>query len=209
MTLLDLIKSGKLAPFYDHIEREAEKEVALAMQFSLNDENGNDQFYAPRLLLGEFRADAEIFEGSGLKILPTEVVAVLFRCKLLFAVKSEHEFRQRGGDGGLFGNSATVPKWTDRSDKLDAVVTKCLEGLKAETQKRTLLTHVSCYTSMNKDAADSHQMFFDDLFKTIGLPFECYFEDLVQKHQALEEIMSRDYELDLKRESDSRYFLSK
>src|SRR6266436_7997652 len=146
MNLLELLKSAKLAAFYAHIDKEAEKEVGIAKQFSLKDENGTDQFHKPRFLLAECRADAEIFETLGLKILPTDVFGVLFRCKLLFATKSEHEFRQRGGGGEFFANSGTLPKWTDRAETFDAVVEKYLEGLNAETQKRTLLTHISCYT---------------------------------------------------------------
>lgn len=121
MSILTIIQGKRLAPFYEHIDKEADKEVALAMQFSLKDENWQDQFYSPRFLLPEFLSDSEAFEALGLKFLPTDVVSLLFKCKLLFAVKDEHEFRQRGGGGTFFDSLTMLPNWADRSTKPDLV----------------------------------------------------------------------------------------
>jgi hypothetical protein len=114
MSFRDNIKAKIGDEYYTRIQTEAEKEVALAIQMPLKDKFDEDQYYSPQLLLKEFQADYEHFQKAGLRILPLDLFAVLFRCKLLQAAKSEREFQQRSGQSPFFANRAILPHWTDR-----------------------------------------------------------------------------------------------
>jgi hypothetical protein len=186
MPFLDTIKAKIGKEPYSRLEKEAEKEVALAKQMALMDQDHREQFYTPRFLLGELLAESETFERTGLKILPTEVLNVLFKCKLLFAAQTEHEYRQRGGGGSFFDDFAVLPKWPDRVQKVEVLIDRYIAGLEARFQERTLLTYISSFTSARP--AENPQASFEDLFLALGFPFVCFFdgEQLIEKHKRLE-----------------------
>jgi hypothetical protein len=185
-SLLETIKARIGVETYSVLERMSEAEVALAIQMPLRDRDDHEQYYAPRFLLGKLFSECESFERVGLKILPTDIVSVLFRCKLLFAVKTELEYNQRVGGGSLFGNAATRPKWSDRTEKASVLIDRCITGLETEIRERTLLTEINSFTSA--DFGKPPQMFFEELFADLGLPFVCFFEGehLIDKHKVLE-----------------------
>jgi hypothetical protein len=186
MSFLETIKAKIGKESYSRLEKEAEKEVALAKRTALLDENHHDQFYTPRFLLGELLAEFETFERAGLKLLPTDVLNVLFKCKLLFAAKTEHEYRQRGGGGSFFDNFAALPQWSDRPEKVETLIDRYITGLETQFRERTLLTYISSFTSAR--SAESPQAAFEDLFLALGFPFVCFFdgEHLIEKHKRLE-----------------------
>ena len=64
-------------------------------------------YYSPRFVVSELLGEFESFENAGLKVTPTDLVKILFKCKLLFASKNEHEFGQRCG--GLFPRFLEIP----------------------------------------------------------------------------------------------------
>ncbi len=103
MSFHDAVKASIGAECYAHIEEESEKEVKLAKQKPLQDQYGNDLYHPPRLLLREFQEDSHRFEKVGLKVLPTDIMDVLFGCKLLRATNSEKEYRQRSGGQRIRG----------------------------------------------------------------------------------------------------------
>ena len=64
MSFLDTIKAKVGETSYRHIEREAEKEVAIAMRMALKDQYHQDQYYTPRFLLGDLLGEFESFEKA-------------------------------------------------------------------------------------------------------------------------------------------------
>src|SRR5579864_6000175 len=127
MSFLDTVKAKVGKEAYLDIEKKAEKEVALAMQMPLRDQYHQENHY--RLPFhGEFpNADLlnafECFERAGLKVSPTDLIKILFNCKLLFACQSEHEFGQRRG--GLFPmleDSALITRWSEKSEGIDVLI---------------------------------------------------------------------------------------
>jgi|HubBroStandDraft_4_1064222.scaffolds.fasta_scaffold86722_1 hypothetical protein len=187
MSFLDTIKAKVGAETYRHIENVADKEVALAMEMPLRDQYHQEKYYQPRVLLGELLSDFELFERVGLKIAPFDVVDILFKCKLLRASQTQHEFGQRCG--GLFPilvDPALVVRWEEKAEGLDAVVDRHITQLEAAIKERVLLAPISSFTGLKGDAQP--RAFFENLFVDAGPPFECFFEDdqLIEKHRLLE-----------------------
>lgn len=184
MSFYDTIKAGIGADCFAHIEKESGAEVSLAMQKPLQDQYGTDQYHFPRLLLREFQEDSHRFEKVGLKILPADVMDVLFGCKLLRATNSEKEYRQRGGGFSPFGVRPVLPGWEEKALPLNVVEDQYVSGLEADIRERTLLSHISSFNS-GPSEVQRQQDFFDDLFSALALPFVCFLEgeSLVEKHK--------------------------
>lgn len=194
MSFLDTIKAKVGEQCYRHIENVAEKEVALAMQMPLMDKYYQENYYSPRFVVDELLGEFESFENAGLKVTPTDLVKILFRCKLLFASKSEHEFDQRCG--GLFPilvDSAWVVRWAERDEKIEVLIDRHITHLADGIGERVLLAHVSSFTRLDRDMEP--QAFFEKLFENTGLPFVCFFngDHLIEKHKQFEPgLMSYD-----------------
>jgi hypothetical protein len=187
MSFLAFVKAKIGNEAYLHIESEAEKEVALAMQMPLLSKHNQERYYTPRFVAGELLGEFELFERVGLKISPTDLVKILFKCKLLFASQSEKEFGQRCGS--LFPiliDSAAVLRWSERAEKVDVVIERHVSQLEAGIGERTLITHASSFASISGDA--SPQLFFEKLFASVGLPFVCFLDGglLIEKHKQFE-----------------------
>jgi len=152
----------------------------------LKNEVNQDQFYTARLLLEELIAECELFERAGLKVLPSDVVNILFRCKLLFAARTEHEYRQRGGGGSFFDDLAFYPQWSDRSERVEILISRYVEGLLGQIRERTLLTSINSFASAHLN--ESLQTSFDNLIEALGFPFVSFFdgEPLIEKHRLIE-----------------------
>lgn len=185
MSFLNTIKARAGQAAYDRLDRAAEKEVALAMQMPLVDEFEQSAYYRPRFLMPDLLAENESFERAGLKILPADIVNVLFRCKLLFACKSEREYGQRRGVSSIFEGSQV--SWTERATAVDALVEKYISLLETQIRERVLLSHVSSFKTI-EPAQTTPREFFDQLFAALKLPFVCFFDDarLIADHQQLE-----------------------
>src|SRR6266404_4007184 len=195
MTFQEAIKA-KIGPErYSHIDKEARNEVTRAMQMPLKDEHGQDRFYRPRFLLREFLADCESFEKAKLNVLPMDILDVLFRCKLLFAAKTEHEYRQRGGGGFFWDNFGASPTWLNRAEALDALESRYIGNVEGDVRERTLLTYISSFVSKDLDVSPQ-QAFFEDLFASFEAPFVIYLDGthLIEKHKSLQPGL-RNYEL--------------
>ena len=54
---------------FERLEKEADKELALALQAPLTDRYGNKQYYRKRLLIGDLFPDCHFFDEKGLGIL--------------------------------------------------------------------------------------------------------------------------------------------
>jgi len=89
MSYLQSIKL-KLGPeLVARLEKEANKEVSLALQMPLKSQYGDKQYYRQRFLMREWLPECHLFDEMGLKILPMDIIDTLFRSKLLFACKTE------------------------------------------------------------------------------------------------------------------------
>ncbi len=191
MSFLERIKAKVGKGVYQHIEEEAEKEVALAMKMPLIGDNFEKNYYAQR-----FRVDQappsdlltcfESFENAGLKVAPTDLIKILFSCKLLFASKSEQEFGQR--QGGLFPmlvDSALMVRWPERADSVDVLIERHIDRLAAEVRPRILLTPLNSFSSSSMKDDAGQQTFFEGLFTSLGLPFVGFLEGdhLIEKHK--------------------------
>lgn len=162
--------------------------MALAMQMPLRDNNYQDKFYTPRDLLGEFLSLCERFENLGLKLLPTEVITILFRCKLLFAVKTQHEYMQRSGGATLFNSPPVTVHWADRSNTIELLIEQSLEHLARDEREMTLISRLNAFTSAQPEDTASVQDFLDGVFRSLGLPCSAFIvpEKLIETHRAME-----------------------
>ncbi len=157
------------------------------MQMPLLSEHHQDQFYTPRFVASELLAEFDSFEKAGLKISPTDLVKILFKCKLLFASKTEKEFGQRcGGIFPLLADSASIVRWSEKAEISDILIDRHITQLEAGIRERTMLAHVSSYSALAGDMTP--QVFFERLFAKVGLPLVCFFdgEHLIEKHRQLE-----------------------
>ena len=171
---------------YARMAGAAEQEVKLAMQEPLKDKFEQDLYYSPRTLLKEFQRDYGRFEKAQLRILAADLVSVLFRCKLLRAVKTEKEFSQRSGAVGLFENRSIRPAWSDKGIPLDELESRCVGALEADIAERTLVVKVS---SLNPDrkGQGQQQVFFEDLFRALSVPLVGFVaSDLAEEHKKRE-----------------------
>lgn len=122
MSFLETAKGKIGAELYLRLENEAEKEVASAIQMPLRDKWGQEQYHWPKFLLADFFSERQCFEELGLKISPLDVIDILFKCKMLFAVQSQDEYMKRIG-GGMQNNGL----WRDKSGgTLDAIIRKAV-----------------------------------------------------------------------------------
>lgn len=186
MSFLETIKVKIGGELYSRLEKEAEKEVAAAIQMPLKDQYGQDQYHRPKFfrmldLLNECRR----FEELGLKISPTDVIDILFKCKMLFAAQSEDEYMKRIG-GGMHNFGL----WREKtSGTVDVIINLHFDRHAKTLQQRTLLTEVNSFEELNPNlGTKAHQKFFEELFAKLGMPFVAFFDDghLLAKYQNAE-----------------------
>src|ERR1700693_595298 len=77
MSFLETIKAKVGNEVYQRIEKEAEKEVALAMQMPLTDQNYEKKYYRQRFRVdqaptSDLLTSFDSFENVGLKVSPTD-----------------------------------------------------------------------------------------------------------------------------------------
>ncbi len=183
---------------YIKLEREAEKEVACALRMPLVDEYRSPKYYRMRYIIPEIIDICSLFEEKGMKISPADIVEVLFRCKLLFAVPSEDEYRQRaGGVSHVDENNFAVP-WSEKGRGVDNLIEIYLDRLQAFQQEKTLIVEINSFDSLGPA---NPQTFLDALFQKLNLPFLCYIDqtNLRRKHRNLESGLRRYTIKDAKR----------
>jgi len=174
MSTIEMLKRQIGDASYSRLEKEADIEVGLAKKMPLVDQNHQEKFYTHRFLLGDLLADCELFERLGLTILPTDVVNVLFKCKLLYATNSEHEYLQRSGGYSRFREAGSTVRWEERTEGLPVLVDRHVARLQAEIEERTLVAPISSFLSIGQTAGV--QAFFDALFAKLRFPFEIFID---------------------------------
>lgn len=173
MSYLDTIKNQIGKDRFARLEKEADKELLLALKMPLKSQYGNKQYYQKRVLIGELFADCYFLDEKGLSILPTDLVNAIFRAKLLFASQDEASFLQRSGEG-----SYAMGIWSKKPAKIDEALEAFFEWIKDSIKERTLLTQLSSFIGPSKvgsgqdDAAV--QRFFEQLFQKLGVPFVAF-----------------------------------
>ena len=186
---------------FDKLDKEANNEVSLALKMPLQDEYRQDKYYETRFVIPLIIPECELFEQKGLKISPADIIYVLFKCKMLFAVSSEDEYERRVGGGSYVDENNFVVPWNKKSDGIDALVDEYLDRLEAFQSKKTLITKINSF----HDHSSNLQDFFDQLFQKLGYPFTAYAEErqLIEKHKELEPDLKK-YDL----EDAKRFFYS-
>ncbi|MCF7841202.1 MAG: hypothetical protein K9N22_10535 [Candidatus Marinimicrobia bacterium] len=173
MDFLSRIKKTIGPAVYYKLEKIADIEVSLALNFSLKDTEGNDNYYRPRFLIPDLLAECELFERCQLNISPVDVVNILFKCKLLFACNSEPEYRIRAGNGSFVDEVHFLIPWDKKVLSPEAVRHEYFERLNAFIIERTLLVEISSFHN------DFHELqsFFDKIFQNLRFPFKAFINE--------------------------------
>lgn len=158
---------------YLKLESEAEKEVALAMEFEIIDKYKQDRYYQKRSLLTPLLKEFFLFEEKGLKFTPVDIVNILFDAKLQRACQTEQEFIQRRGGAGTFQDAPFKFRWNEKATPIEDVIHSHLEGLTAVIKDRILASEISNFHT-SPGLGDAKQ-FLQQLFGKISLPFDVEF----------------------------------
>lgn len=169
---------------YAILEKESEKEVAISLAMDLVDEYQQKKYYRQRFLFNDLLEYFDHFEKLEIKILPIEVVNILFRCKLAFAVSSEDEYIQRVGGGSFVDDYGFIVDWGDKSLGVEIVIENRFNILFSSLSDNALLTPINDYNSLDSNL----QEFFDNLFIKLELPFIAYVsaDQIIEKHKLFE-----------------------
>ncbi len=154
---------------YTRLDNEANKEVALAMQFEVVDQWRQDRYYIKRALLTHLLNEFELFEEKELKFTPLDVFNILFNAKLQRSCQTDKEYSQRGGGSGLMTEAPFKFTWSEREQTIDDVVAQHLEKLELTVIERTLateITHFNTHPTMGNASE-----FLEQLFVKLELPF--------------------------------------
>jgi hypothetical protein len=173
MSYLDAIKNQIGQDRFDRLEREADKELSLALNTPLKNQYGDTQYYGKRVLIGDLFPDCHFFDENGLGILPTDLVDAMFRAKLLFASHDKKSFEQRSGEG-----SYALGIWSHKPAKFDEALECFFDWIKDSIKERTLLTQLSSFIGPTKNGSgqddEAVQKFFEQLFQKLGAPFVAF-----------------------------------
>jgi hypothetical protein len=189
MSNLAALKSKIGDDMFQRLDKEANKEVGLAKQMPLLEEVSQKQkFYIQRDWLGDLLQECELFEDKKLKIMPTEVVDLLFRCKMLYAAGSEMEYRQRTGGWDFNSPVVSAIHWTDKSQPIEAMIEQALDSLNKDVRERSLLIRLNSFVSAQPQNLIAVQSFFNTLFQSLRLPMEAFIvgESLIESHKKWE-----------------------
>jgi hypothetical protein len=191
MTAIDTFKKCIGEEVYLRLDKAANVEVGYARKMALLGDNNARNYYQERNLLPELLDICKLFHDRGLLFLPTDVVRLLFRCKLLLASGTEQEYRQRVGDG-LFSMSI---RWDQRSEGLETLLEQAFERLHNDITERALVVGLKSYASMQQTHEGSVQAFFDEIFKSLG-QMEAFIasDRLLARYRTLQPFL-KEYEL--------------
>ncbi len=162
---------------YLRLEKEANTEVAEAMKMPLKNEHGQEKWYCQRYLFCDLIRECELFHNLGLNFSPLDVVNILFRCKLAFAVSDEEEYNRRLNGFSHDSEYDFILKWEDKEKGFDLVVDKYVARIESFIEEKTLLTTLSNFDYDSLDANYTPKEFFENLFIKISAPFVVFFED--------------------------------
>lgn len=186
---------------YDRLEKQANAEVGLALAMPLIDQYRREKWYQQRYLIPDLLPEIEHFHKLGLKFTPVDVINVLFRCKLAFALNVEDEYHRRA-PGSLADESGFLIHWAEKADGYDTVVDRYLERMQGFIQEQTLITELSHFDNTPIiDPARNLYAFWEELFRKLDAPFSVYFDEptLIEKHRIEEPHLRAYSQADAKR----------
>ena len=187
MAYLTTIKAQIGNDCFARLEKEADKELALALKMTLTDQYGQKQYYRKRILIGELFADCDFFAEKGLRILPTDLVSAIFRAKLLFASQDEDSFMQRSGEG-MDANGI----WSKKPATIGEALEPFFEWINDSIKERTLLTQLNSFNGPRRGSAGQDdaavQGFFEQLFQKLDAPFVAFVNQaaLMERYKQME-----------------------
>lgn len=169
---------------YSRLDKVADNEVSLSLKMSLIDEYQNKSYYRQRYLVEDLLNEYRLFEDLGLKFTPFDVVNILFRCKMFFAVDDQEEYSQRVGGGSYVDDSKFIVNWQNKSKDLDIVIDEYFKRMDDFINSKTLIIQINNFHPNNAEI----QSFFDTLFRELGFSFVCFINDklLKKQHQKIE-----------------------
>ena len=184
MTFQKEIKQTIGNDVYEKLDNEAKMEVSLALKMPLQDQYGQDKYYRTRFFIPKILPEYELFEEKGLTISPADIVNVLFKCKMLFVVDSEDEYKRRVDGVSFVDENHFVVPWNKKSNGLDSLINEYLDRLRGFLSEKTLIVEINSFY----EHSSNHQEFFDSLFKTLGYPFAAYIVEskLIENHKKRE-----------------------
>jgi len=166
---------------YSRLEAEAEKEVALAMQFGIIDQYHQERYYSMRPLLTPLLKEFQIFQEKGLKFTPIDIVCILFYSKLLYPCQTEKEYMQRSGSSHFMEESPFVFQWEERNQTIDVVIHNHLEQLNPTIIQRTLASEITNFKTLPTMGNASE--FLAQLFSILNLPFSFHIDENIPSEE--------------------------
>jgi hypothetical protein len=162
---------------FSRLDKEADTEVGLALQMPLVDQYRKEKWYYQRYLIPDLLEECELFEKLELKFSPMDIINVLFRCKLAFAVQTENDYYRRIPGHSYVDEYSFLIKWAEKANGIDSVIDQYLERMQDFISDKTLLAEISQFNYKSVDPNASPTEFFEQLFKKLSLPFVVFFDD--------------------------------
>jgi hypothetical protein len=160
---------------YSRLETEAEKEVALAIQFAIIDQYRQERYYYMSPLLTSLVKEFQVFQEKGFKFTPIDIVRILFKSKLLFPCQTEQEYIQRSGGSGFMEEPPFRFRWEERNQTVDEVTLAHLNLLNPTITERTLATEITNFNT--HPTMGNASEFLSQLFTKLDLPFNVHIND--------------------------------
>lgn len=185
MLSVENIKSQIGTDAYEHVEKEANNEVSLALKMSLLDPVSRDKkYYRQRSVAETFLKENELFQRLDIRFTPYDIFNVLFRCKLFVILNNRDEYAQRVGAFSYVDESGFVVDWDLKGRPEKDVIDIYLARIEDFVKPRTLFTEINSFTGLPNEIHN----FFNELFLQIQAPF-CSFIDneyLVEEYKKYE-----------------------
>ncbi len=157
--------------FRDFLEY-ADKEVARAKSFLLNNKNSKKLYFYPSYY-NQFVELSWLLEERELRVAPSDIVYTLFNCKMLFAVRSKEEYLRAIGGTDYEEPRFFIP-WDEKVGGFENVMSKYLDRLGDSIRDRTMVIRISSFIGDKKEV----QEFFDHLFIDLKWPYSAYIDDV-------------------------------
>jgi hypothetical protein len=121
----------------------AQKEIARSLQMPLKNKWGGDQYFQQSFYSKDLIEYYKQFEALKIEFSPSDIVHILFKVGLLFAVNSADEYSQRAGGRSLVDPTRFALQWHEKSKGYDALLEECLDWMVQSIRERTLIVEIS------------------------------------------------------------------
>jgi len=173
MGYLEEIKEKIGDVVYEKLNKLADNQVSLAITFPLKDKYNQDRYFSQTISIVDLLEEFRLFEERQIKISPLDVINILFKCKLIIAIKDEAEYRRRNDGRSYPEEYEFLIPWEEKALGVEQLIEKYFNRQKTFIRDRVLVTQIDYFNS----GTDDVQQFFEDLFNKIQFPFLCFFEN--------------------------------